>query len=44
MPTYFERRQLVLPGDLLAEDSYVAGENTYVEVKNLFFMCWSSSV
>lgn len=36
MPTYFERRQLVLPGDLLAEDSYVAGENTYVEGKKIY--------
>ncbi|KPV63152.1 MAG: Exosome complex component Rrp4 [Candidatus Bathyarchaeota archaeon BA1] len=29
MPTFYERRQLVTPGDLLAEDDYVAGENTY---------------
>ena len=31
MPTFFERRQLVTPGDLLAEGDYVAGENTYKE-------------
>jgi len=29
LPTFYERRQLVTPGDLLAEDDYVAGENTY---------------
>ncbi len=31
MPVYFERRQLVTPGDLLADDGYFAGENTYKE-------------
>jgi len=31
MPTYFEKRQLVTPGDLIAEGDYVAGENTYLE-------------
>jgi exosome complex component RRP4 len=31
MPTFFERRQLVTPGDLIAEGAYVAGENTYAE-------------
>jgi len=31
MPTFFERRQLVTPGDLLAEGDYIAGENTYKE-------------
>jgi len=36
MPTYFERRQLVLPGDLIAEDNYAAGENTYVEGKRIY--------
>ncbi len=29
MPTFFERRQIVTPGDLLAEGDYIAGENTY---------------
>lgn len=29
MPLFYERRQLVTPGDLIAEGDYVAGENTY---------------
>lgn len=29
MSTFFEKRQLVTPGDMLAEGTYVAGENTY---------------
>lgn len=29
MPTFYERREIVAPGDLLAEDDYVAGDNTY---------------
>ncbi|MEA2090702.1 MAG: exosome complex RNA-binding protein Rrp4 [Thermoproteota archaeon] len=29
MPTFFERRDLVTPGDLLAEGDYIAGENTF---------------
>jgi exosome complex component RRP4 len=29
MPVFFERRQLVVPGDLLAEGDYVAGDNTF---------------
>jgi len=29
VPLLYERRQLVTPGDLLAEGDYVAGENTY---------------
>lgn len=36
MPTFFETRQLVTPGDLLAEGDYVAGENTYREDKKIF--------
>ena len=36
MPTFFERRQLVTPGDLLAEGSYVAGENTYAEDNKIY--------
>jgi len=36
MPTFFERRQLVTPGDLLAEGDYTAGENTYVEDNKLY--------
>jgi len=31
MPVFFERRQLVTPGDLLAENEYMTGENTYKE-------------
>ncbi|MBX5320917.1 MAG: exosome complex RNA-binding protein Rrp4 [Candidatus Bathyarchaeota archaeon] len=36
MPTFFERRQLVTPGDLLAEGDYVAGENTYKEDSRVY--------
>jgi len=36
MPTFFERRQLVTPGDLLAEGEYIAGENTYKENKKIY--------
>lgn len=31
LPIFYERRQLVTPGDLLAENSYLAGENTFKE-------------
>jgi len=36
MPTFFERRQLVVPGDLLAEGEYVAGENAYKEDNKIY--------
>lgn len=36
MPTYFERRQLVTPGDLVADGKYIAGENTYMEDKKIY--------
>jgi len=36
MPTYFEAKQLVTPGELLAEGEYQAGENTYVEAEKIF--------
>ncbi len=36
MPTFFERRQFVIPGDLLAEGAYIAGENTYKEDKKIY--------
>lgn len=36
MPTFFERRQLVTPGDLLAEGAYVTGENTYKEDNKIY--------
>ena len=31
LPIFFEKRELVTPGDLLAEGAYIAGENTYKE-------------
>jgi exosome complex component RRP4 len=31
LPIYYERRELVTPGDLLAENDYLAGENTFKE-------------
>lgn len=31
MPTFYERKQIVTPGDLLAENDYMAGDNTYKE-------------
>jgi len=31
MPMFFEPKQIVTPGDILAEGEYVAGENTYKE-------------
>lgn len=31
MPTFYERRKIVTPGDLLAEGNYMAGDNTYKE-------------
>lgn len=36
MPTFFEPKQVVTPGDLLAEGEYIAGENTYVEDKKVY--------
>jgi exosome complex component RRP4 len=36
MPTFFERRQLVTPGDLLAEGTYVTGENTYKKDNKIY--------
>jgi exosome complex component RRP4 len=36
MPTFFENKQLVTPGELLAEGDYVAGENTYLEANRIF--------
>lgn len=36
MPTFFERRELVIPGDLLAEGEYTVGENTYMEDKKIY--------
>jgi exosome complex component RRP4 len=36
VPTFFEPKQVVTPGDLLAEGEYIAGENTYVEDKKVY--------
>jgi len=36
MPTFFEPKQIVTPGDLLAEGEYFTGENTYSENKKIF--------
>ncbi|MGB9959558.1 MAG: exosome complex RNA-binding protein Rrp4 [Candidatus Bathyarchaeales archaeon] len=36
MPTFFEKRQLVTPGDLLAEGDYIPGENTYKENNKIY--------
>jgi len=36
MPIFFEKRQLVTPGDLVAEGEYIAGENTYSEKNKIF--------
>lgn len=36
MPTFYERRQLVTPGDLIAEGNYIAGENTFKENEKLY--------
>lgn len=36
MPTFFEERQLVTPGDLLAEGDYISGENTYMEGNRIY--------
>jgi len=36
MPTFYEQRQLVTPGDLVAEGKYIAGENTFKENEKLY--------
>jgi len=36
LPTFFEEKELVTPGDLLAEGEYMAGENTYRENGKIF--------
>lgn len=33
---FYERKQLVLPGDLIAEGDYVAGDNTYKEGDKIY--------
>jgi len=36
LPTYFEKRQLVVPGDLLAEGEYGTGDNTFKEDDKIY--------
>ena len=36
MPILMEKRQLVVPGDLIAEGEYIAGENTFVEKGKIY--------
>lgn len=36
MPIFLEKRELVTPGDLIAEGEYVAGESTYAEDKKIY--------
>ncbi|MGD0643651.1 MAG: exosome complex RNA-binding protein Rrp4 [Candidatus Bathyarchaeia archaeon] len=36
MPIFFEKKQLVTPGELLAEGDYLAGENTYLEANKIY--------
>lgn len=38
LPTFYERKEIVTPGDLLAEDDYVAGDNTYKEDGKIYAM------
>ena len=36
MPILLEKRQLVVPGDLVAEGDYIAGDNTYKEKDKIY--------
>lgn len=36
MPIFFEKKQLVTPGEMLAEGEYSPGENTYMEQNKIF--------
>jgi exosome complex component RRP4 len=36
MPVFFEKKQLVTPGELLAEGDYLPGENTYMEENKIY--------
>lgn len=36
MPIFYEKKQLVTPGDLIAEGDYIAGDNTYKEDNKLY--------
>ncbi len=36
LPTFYESRELVTPGDLLAEGNYIIGDNTYKEGDKIY--------
>jgi len=36
MPVFYEKKQLVAPGDLLAEGDYVSGDSTYKEKEKIY--------
>ena len=36
MPIFFEKKQLVTPGELLAEGEYLPGENSYMEQNKIY--------
>ncbi len=36
MPIFFEKKQLVTPGELLAEGDYLPGENSYMEQNKIY--------
>jgi exosome complex component RRP4 len=36
MPIFFEKKQLVTPGEMLAEGDYLAGDNTYAEGNKIY--------
>jgi exosome complex component RRP4 len=36
LPVFFEKREIVTPGDLIAEGDYLAGDNTYREGEKLY--------
>ncbi len=36
MPVFYEKKELVTPGDLLAEGNYVTGDNTYKEGDKIY--------
>jgi exosome complex component RRP4 len=36
MPVFYEKKQLVAPGDLLAEGDYVSGDSTYKENEKIY--------
>ncbi|MCJ7698811.1 RNA-binding protein, partial [Candidatus Bathyarchaeota archaeon] len=36
VPILLEKRQVVAPGDLIAEGDYIAGDNTYKEKEKIY--------